>query len=469
MARNCMIFACLVLPHIAAVTPTSATDPPNILIIMADDCTFNDLSINGGRTAKTPHLDTLAREGLTFNHAYVASAMCQPCRAELFTGLYPMRNGCAWNHSASLPTTRSLPHHLQKLGYRVGLAGKVHVSPASVFPFEHVDGFDHVADRNPTRKHDLLPVADFINRDPDQPFCLVVALVEPHIPWVMGDASAYPPDEIDLPPNLADTTRTREAFSRYLAEITFMDRQVGELLKFLDDSGYSNQTLVMFTSEQGSQFPGNKWTNWDTGLHTTLIAKWPGRILPNTRSDALVQYADIVPTLIDVAGGIFDEDKFDGESFLTVLKGEAHTHRKFVYGLHNNIPEGPPYPIRTISNGSYRLIRNLLHDNVYIEKHMMGIVGDTVHHNPCLHSWIWNSSTSPRSNLLVQRFLRRPAETLHHTKADPHELKNIIHDPSFAAIRQKLSEELDAWLISQRDTGTSQDSWEWYAKAKREK
>ena len=106
-----------------------AAEQPNVLIIMADDCTHNDLPIYGGLNAKTPHIDRLASQGLTFNRAYLAEAMCQPCRAELFSGQYPMRNGCAWNHSASRPSVTSMPQHLGPLGYRVGLCGKVHVAP----------------------------------------------------------------------------------------------------------------------------------------------------------------------------------------------------------------------------------------------------------------------------------------------------------------------------------------------------
>lgn len=84
---------------------------------MADDCTYNDLPLYGGQNAKTPNIDALAARGLTFNQAYLASAMCQPCRAELFTGQYPLTNGCSWNHSASRPDTKSLPHLLKPLGY----------------------------------------------------------------------------------------------------------------------------------------------------------------------------------------------------------------------------------------------------------------------------------------------------------------------------------------------------------------
>ena len=82
----------------------SAANQPNFLVILADDCTYNDLPLYGGQNAKTPNIDKLASEGLTFNRAFLAEAMCQPCRSELYTGQYPLRNGCAWNHSGSLPS-----------------------------------------------------------------------------------------------------------------------------------------------------------------------------------------------------------------------------------------------------------------------------------------------------------------------------------------------------------------------------
>src|SRR5690606_6689243 len=126
---------------------------------------------------------------------------------------------------------------------------------------------------------------------------------EPHAPWVMGDASAYPPDRLKLPPYMADTPRTRRDFSRYLAEITYMDSQAGELLALLEQLRLNERTLVLFTSEQGAQFPGNKWTNWDSGLHTSLIARWPGVVPAGRVTDALVQFADVVPTLVEIAGG----------------------------------------------------------------------------------------------------------------------------------------------------------------------
>ncbi|MGI9474766.1 MAG: sulfatase family protein [Rubripirellula sp.] len=460
----------IVLVALSAFLPlvaTQAAEQPNVLIIMADDCTYNDLPMYGGQNAGTPNLEQFATEGLTFNHAYLAEAMCQPCRAELYTGLYPMRNGCAWNHSASLPGTQSMPHHLGQRGYRVGIAGKVHVLPKKSFPFENVGGFDKSCVRNPTKPHQLSAVDEFITRDSVQPFCLVVALVEPHVPWVMGDPSAYPPNTLKIPDNMADTKLTREALSRYLAEITYMDGQVGDLLQSLESSGQAGNTLVLFTSEQGSQFPGNKWTNWDTGVHTALIARWPGMVPAGKRTDAMVQYADVLPTLVDVAGGEVEAGQFDGESFLGVLKGEAEGHRKFVYGVHNNVPEGPPFPVRTVSDGTYRYVRNLLPENLYIEKHLMGIQGDGRLNNPYWQTWVWDSWESPRTYDLVQRYMHRPAEALYHTASDPYELENLADVESTAAIKRTLSAELDRWLDSQGDPGVDQDTRESHQAAKR--
>lgn len=461
VAARCLLLA------VVCTSPVLAADAPNVLIIMADDCTFSDLPRYGGQNAKTPNIDRLASEGLTFRKAYLSSAMCQPCRAELFTGQYPMRNGCAWNHSASRPGTTSLPHHLKELGYRVGIAGKVHVQPKSVYPFERVDGFDPNCVRNPTHAHDPAGCRNFLTRDDEQPFCLVVALVEPHVPWVMGDLSEYPPSELVLPPNIADTPRTRQDFARYLAEITYMDGQVGELLAVLSESGRAEDTLVLFTSEQGSQFPGCKWTNWDTGLHTALIARWPGRIAPGRQTDALVQYCDVAPTLVAAAGGRPESLDFDGASFLSVLTGESDTHRDFVFGMHNNVPEGPPYPVRSVSNGRWRYIRNLRPDEIYIEKHLMGVRGDGGLNNPYWGTWIWNSQTDARTYQLVKRYMHRPAEELYHTADDPFELTNLAASRAHERIRNQLSAALDQWMGSQGDPGAPQDQMETLLDARR--
>jgi uncharacterized sulfatase len=444
---------------------------PNFLIIIADDCTYNDLPVYGGQNAHTPNLDSLASQSMVFNHAYLAMADCQPCRSELYTGQFPLRNGCAWNHSASRPTTRSLPDYLGNLGYRVGIAGKIDVYPQQCFPFEEVPGFDRVCVDNPTKPHTLDGVREFITRKADQPFCLVVGLVEPHVPWVMGDPSKYPPGEIKLPPNIADTERTRNDFGKYLAEITYMDGQVGEILATLKASGMEDNTAVFFTSEQGSQFPGNKWTCWDTGNHTGLMARWSGRIAAGKRTDAMVEYADVTPTLVELAGGnsTGKSYNFDGTSFTGVLFGKEDAFRTYAYGIHNNVPEGPAYPSRTVTDGQWRYIRNLTPEELYIQKYIMGSNGGNELNNPYWGTWMFISPNHPKIYNLIKRYMMRPPEELYNTANDPYEMSNLIMDNQYAGIKTRLSDELDRWLAEQGDPGASVDTYKAFQAAKQGK
>ena len=469
--RPMLIFRLSIVLLAASITSQVVAEAPrpSVLIIMADDCTYNDLPLYGGQNAKTPNIDRLALQGLTFNRAYLSEAMCQPCRAALYTEQFPLRNGCAWNHSASRPSATSMPYHLSNLGYRVGIAGKVHMQPAQVFPFKKVGGFDASCVRAPTKSHDLTDVRSFIKGENDEPYCLVIALVEPHVPWVMGDPSQYPTDKIKLPPNIAETPETRRDFGRYLAEITYMDGQVGDILGALDDTGRADSTLVLFTSKQGSQFPGNKWTNWDTGVHTALVARWPGKTPAGNRTDAIVQYTDIVPTLIELAGGEPSSIDFDGSSFARVLTGKSESHRDYAFGLHNNLPEGPPYPIRTVTDGRFRYIRNLTSDEIYIEKHLMGIMGGSAKHNPYWSSRPREAINSDRTYLLVKRYMRRPTEELYDTASDPYEMKNVAADPKHAKTNKDLAAQLEKWMAEQEDPGVRQDTSEALQAARRGK
>ena len=129
-----LVFTFLFVTELYATTEQN----PNILIIIADDCTHSDLPLYGGKNVKTPHIDQLASQGMTFNNAFVTMSMCVPCRAELYTGLQPVSSGVCWNHAIARTGTQSIVQHLGELDYRVGIAGKVHADPRSVYPFEMV-------------------------------------------------------------------------------------------------------------------------------------------------------------------------------------------------------------------------------------------------------------------------------------------------------------------------------------------
>ena len=209
--------------------------------------------------------------------------------------------------------------------------------------------------------------------------------------------------------------------------------------------------------------PGCKWTNWDTGLHTALIARWPNRIARGQRTDALVQYADVLPTLLDMAGGDTEKHSYDGTSFRRVLLGEAQQHRKYVYGAHNNVPEGPSYPIRSVSDGRYRFIQNLAPQELYIERHLMGRQGEGKVNNPYWATWIGDAGSDAQIYALVKRYMRRPAEELYLTAADPYELSNLAGVPEHRAAQERLATELRRWLVAQGDPGAPLDTtaaWE---------
>jgi uncharacterized sulfatase len=271
----------------------------------------------------------------------------------------------------------------------------------------------------------------------------------------VGDASKFDQGKIKLPPVFADTKQIRKDYADYLAEVEQLDREVGDILKALQRSGKANNTIVFFSSEQGWQFSGAKWTNWDIGLHTALLAKWPNHVEPGTETDALVQFADIVPTMIEIAVGDHVTKDLDGSSFLPVLLGQKRTHRRYVYGLHNNVPEGPPYPIRTIRDKKFRYIMNLTPEAQYIEKHI-----EDEKWGLWWTSWKEKAKTDANAKRLLERFYHRPAEELYLPNEDPYELNNLADDPKYAADKQRLKTELLHWMKEQNDPGAAMDTEE---------
>ncbi|MFK7789625.1 MAG: sulfatase, partial [Phycisphaeraceae bacterium] len=335
------------LGNTLALTP-SGKDQPNILIVLADDLHWYDMGCMGNTQVNTPNIDRLASEGLTFDAAFTSTAMCAPTRQQLLTGLWPMRSGAWPNHSAVYKGVRSLPHHLKELNYRTAHIGKKHYKPKTSYPFDELGDVPH-REGLPEQLPDLAKrVKNFVEDAGNKPWCLYYASRQPHRPFSLGDPSKYPVDKIKVPPHLIDTPNTREQLSQYYAEVEVFDAELGMLLDTLDQLGLSNNTLVLFSSEQGApHLPfGGKWTCWDHGLKTALIARLPGTIPAGKRTPAMVQYIDIVPTLIELAGGNPDQADtgighptqttrgFDGKSFANVLTGQADEHRDTVFGIH---------------------------------------------------------------------------------------------------------------------------------------
>ncbi|MEX2568921.1 MAG: sulfatase-like hydrolase/transferase, partial [Cyclobacteriaceae bacterium] len=336
---------------------------------------------------------------------------------------------------------------LGELGYRIGITGKLHAGPEEVFPFEELDIL-----KNGTIDKEMF--RNFAEREPNQPFALIIASSNPHRPWNRGNSEKFDPNTLILPPNLIDTHNFRKWYVRYLAEMEDLDRQVGQSLKALESTGEADNTMVIFTSEHGASFSG-KWTNWNVGVQTAFVVRWPGVIAEGGRTDALIQYADVVPTLVEAAGGIVDDSSFDGTSFLPVLKGETDEHRQYAYFMHNHVPEGPPYPSRSVTDGEYLYIRNLKSDNLFIEKHVFG----STREDDFLPFWFNKATTDVHAQELIFRWMQRPDEELYQMERDIYNFENVAKNPRLSVIKQRLSNELDAWMESQNDPGEALDSW----------
>lgn len=445
------LFIQLIAIQVGVAQKNPKNQKPNILIIMADDLDSRQLSCYGGENLKTTHIDQLANEGLKFNNIIASEAMCVPTRASLFTGLYPARHGAYQNHKPVNPNLKSVAHYLADAGYRVGLSGKNHVTkPKSIFPFQIIPGFeeDCVASHD---EYFLDSIENFID-DKNNPFCLFVMSINPHIPWNVGDPSEFKANELKLPKHWVDTDQTREDFRNYLAEIRRLDNQVGDVMKMLKDKNLLDNTIVIFLGEQGAQFPGGKWTLYDNGQKSSMIVRWPQKVKANSQTDAIVQYEDILPTLIEIAGAK-EVDSLDGKSFYQVFEKNNIEHRNYAFGIHNNIPEGPAFPIRSIRDKRYKLILNLTPENNYYIKYMMNLKDKKLAYS----TWMEKAKTDRNALFLTQRIYKHPAVEFYDIQADPDELNNLAEDSQYQGKLNDMKASLQKWMQDQGDTGAALD------------
>lgn len=415
---------------------------PNIVIMIADDCTFRDLGCYGSTNSRTPNIDRLAQEGIRFTNFFQAAPMSSPTRHCLMTGQYPVRNGAYPNHAFAKEGTLSVVQYLRKEGYRVALQGKRHIAPREVFDYEYLSGGNADVDTSKIRPF----ITDALEKD--QPFCLFVCSHQPHTPWNKGDASRFDADKLDLPPYYVDTPQTREGLTKYYAEISFMDSELGAVLDLLEETGTADNTVMFFTSEQGNSLPFAKWTCYDMGLQTGMIVRWPGVIKPGSTCDAIAEYVDVVPTFIDIAGGSRPEG-LDGKSFLGLLTGKEDRIKDYSYALQTSrgTINGPEYyGIRSVRNERYIYIRNLTPEAEFS-------CALTTEKDPIWKSWTDKALTDPDAAALVDRYLHRPAEELYDRVKDPYQQHNLIGKKKYEPVRAELAAALEAWMQNQGDRG----------------
>ncbi|VGO15378.1 Arylsulfatase [Pontiella desulfatans] len=440
-----------------------ANERPNMMFILADDCTFRDLELYGG-PARTPHINKLAAEGMTFSRCYQAAPMCSPTRHNLYTGIYPVKSGAYPNHTFVYPEVKSIPHYLKEQGYRVALIGKTHIGPKENFPFEYIDDFGFYGkdkqgrlEKQPYPSPRYPALDRFIREcvESNTPFCIFAASNEPHGPYTNGDASVYRNKDYDLPGNLVDTPKTREEYARYLAEITFFDGQVGECVSMLKKHGVDGNALVMVATEQGSSFPYGKWTTYENGVASGLVVSWPGKIAAGGKSDAMVEYCDVVPTLLAAAGAPVP-DAVEGRSFLPVLTGKATKHKDYAYSIHTSVGVNgnkAPYGVRSVVSQRYRYIRNLTPGNAFSISMTNPLIEGRMQKN-YLGEWVGRAEAGDgNAQALVDGIIHRPAEELYDIIADPYCRNNLSGNPEHAETKKALSGKLDAWMKQQGDQG----------------
>ena len=416
---------------------------PNMVVFLTDDHSAGDSTVYGAPGAPTPNMQRLAQAGLAFDRAFVASPSCAPSRAALLTGLMPARNGAMANHSRPRAALKKLPAYLQELGYEVVAFGKV-----SHYRHTKDYGFDHFA-HDGFHDDEAVPAALrwLGERRGGKPLALFVGTNWPHVPWP-DPPQDFDPAQVKPPPTFVDTPATREALARYFAAVSRMDSELGQVFDAAMQRLGPN-TLFLTTSDNGAQFPFGKWNLYDAGTRTPLIAVWPGVIRPGTRTDAMVSWVDILPTLVELAGGSAPAD-LDGRSFAAVLLGKSSAHRELIFTTHSRDGDMNVYPCRAVRSAAWKYIRNLRPEARHTTHIDKAQAGDG---KAYWDSWVARAATDPAAALTVQRYFTRPAEELYDLRVDPLEQHNLAADSRYAGSLASLRAALDGWMTAQGDEG----------------
>ncbi|WP_346238373.1 sulfatase [Niabella insulamsoli] len=417
-----------------------AQQRPHIVMYLADDAGFLDNSVYGDGQVRTPTMEKLAREGMRFDNAFVASPACAPSRAALLTGLMPARNGAEANHTYPKPGVKALIENLKAAGYTVVGFGKI-----AHEKMNETVGFDVYS---PPRTNLAQHVAQYFKTHPVKgPVCLLVGDRRPHVLWTKNPV--YDPEKIRLPPYFIDTRQTRLERARYYSDVTGMDEEMGKVFQLADNNLGAN-TVYVYTSDHGAQWPFGKWNLYDLGIRTPLLISWKGHIKPGVRTQAMVSWVDIFPTFIDLAGSEVPAG-LDGKSFTKILSGKANHFRDKIYTTHSGDGEMNVYPIRSVRDERFHYILNL-HPEYLHTNHSDLLKKDRA--GSYWNSWYNQAKTNSKAMAIVQKYHRRPAQELYDVKSDPMEQHNLAADPKYRELVKKMDVDLRSWMRSQGDKET---------------
>jgi N-sulfoglucosamine sulfohydrolase len=414
---------------------------PNIVVFISDDHGRLDSTPYGATDVQTPNVARLAREGMLFTHCFVASPSCAPSRAAMLTGLMPARNGAEANHTYKREGIRSLPDTLREIGYETAAFGKVAHGAADT----PRHGFDRYDQQNGSAF-----VEKFLSeRDATKPLCMFVGIHEPHVPWLA--LNGYDPAKVTIPQGQVDTPETRDFRAHYYTSVTIADTKLGEIYDLARKHFDPRNTVLIYTSDNGVQWPFGKWDLYDAGIRVPFLAVWPGVIRPGTRCAAMIQWIDLLPTLIEAAGGKAPEG-IDGRSFLPVLRGEQSEHRDIIFATHSADSKVNVYPIRAVRTRDWKLILNL-HPEYAHTTHIDKAPARTSGLGYWV-SWYQKAKIDPVAAGIVKRYYERPAVELYDLRNDLFEEHNLADRVEQAGRVKQMRAQLEAWMKEQGDQQT---------------
>lgn len=445
-----------------------AVQQPNLVLIIADDL-GTQIGCYGDPTAKTPHLDRLAKEGVRFTNAHVTAASCSPSRGSMFTGLYPHQHGMFGLSQSGWARMHEdvpkLPNALKDLGYRTGIIGKTHFEPFDLFQFDFVEtnGKKVVMQRDVRWMN--AQAGKFLDAQPaDKPFFLVMSYVDPHRGGGDGRYDTdknekFPRLRMGLPENPptpeettpipflgVDSPNVRLEDSDFYSAVDRLDTGVGEFLDLLEKRGVAGEnTLVLFIGDHGPDVTRGKMASYATATHVPLLAKWPGHDQPGLVRDEWVSSVDLFPTFLAAAGAKSPtiDPRQTGLSLLPLLQPGTVDWRKELFTEFITHVPWHYFPRYTVLEGNYHLIHNI--EGGKRENPL----------EPNNYCYAWWEAESPKYEgtpiRVVYDHVENPPEfELFDTASDPYEHHNLADDPARKEMVERLAARIEDW---RRKTG----------------
>jgi arylsulfatase A-like enzyme len=428
----------------------SAQSRPNIILIIADDISWNDIGCYGNTAIRTPHLNKMAKNGMRFNNVFVTSSSCSPSRTSILTGRYPHSTGAAELHTPLPAHMAFFPELLKKSGYYTAHAGKWHEGPHTRRAY---DTLLAAAGKNAIGGEEKW-LEVLRNRPAGQPFFCWFAALDAHRVW-QPDPSLPPhdPSKVIVPPMLADTKETREDIAAYYNEIARLDRYVGQINLELQRQGIADNTLIIFMADNGRPFPGSKTRLNDAGVKTPFLVQWPEKIRKGSECGALVSAIDIAPTLLEVAG-LPAIAAIQGKSFAGLFLQPAQPFREYVFTEHNwHDYEAYERAVRT-------------QDFLYIVNKRPQFANqgplDAVN-SPSFKALLAARQQGPLTPLQQDVLMApRPEEELYAVMKDKGQANNLAGNARYNAVKEKLRQAMQRWQLETGDTEPVSLTPDWY-------